>query len=43
MSEDRSDMHKRMKKRNRVMGLSLGAFVIIIAVVSFFKVKTGTP
>lgn len=37
------DMHEKMKKRNRVMGLSLGAFVIALAVISFFKVKVGAP
>lgn len=43
MSDDYSEMHKRMKKRNRALGLTLGAFVIIVAIVSFFKVQTGTP
>jgi len=43
MSEDHSDMHARMKKRNRVLGLSLGAVVILVAVFSFFKIKGLTP
>lgn len=38
-----SEMHQRMKKRNRVLGLSLGAFVILIAVISFFKIKALAP
>ncbi|SDE22177.1 MULTISPECIES: hypothetical protein [Kordiimonas] len=43
MSEDLSEMHKRMKKRNRVLGLSLAAFVILVAVFSYFKIKGLTP
>ncbi|WP_020400749.1 hypothetical protein [Kordiimonas gwangyangensis] len=38
-----SEMHQRMKKRNRVLGLSLAAFVILIAVISFFKIKALAP
>ncbi len=40
---DESEMHQRMKKRNRVLGLALGAFVILIAVISFFKIKALAP
>jgi hypothetical protein len=40
---DKSDMHSKMKKRNRVVGLSLGAFVIALAVISYFKVSVGAP
>ncbi|WP_262689532.1 hypothetical protein [Kordiimonas aestuarii] len=40
---DESEMHVRMKKRNRVLGLSLAAFVILIAVISFFKIKALAP
>ncbi|WP_417457760.1 hypothetical protein [Kordiimonas sp.] len=38
-----SEMHTRMKKRNRVLGLTLAAFVIIVAVVSFFKIGSLAP
>ncbi|WP_417461409.1 hypothetical protein [Kordiimonas sp.] len=38
-----SEMHARMKKRNRVLGLTLAAFVIIVAVVSFFKIGSLAP
>jgi len=41
--KDVSDVHTRMKKRNRVLGLSLAAFVITVAVVSFFKIKVLSP
>ena len=40
---DKSEMHTKMKKRNRAVGLSLFAFVILLAVFSYFKVKGLTP
>lgn len=42
MSE-KSDMHEKMKKRNRVVGLSLFAFVIALGVISYFRVKGLAP
>jgi len=42
MSED-SQMHIKMKKRNRVVGLSLFAFVIALGVISYFRIKGLTP
>ncbi len=38
-----SDMHARMRKRNRLLGLSLGAFVVILIVVSYFRIKGLAP
>lgn len=35
--------HEQMKKRNRVMGLSLFAFVIILGVVSYYRVGELMP
>ena len=40
---EHSEMHAKMKKRNRVLGLSLAAFVILVAVISFFKIKALAP
>lgn len=40
---EHSDMHEKMKKRNRAVGLTLFAFVIFVAVFSYFKVKGLTP
>lgn len=37
------DMHTRMRKRNRVLGLSLGAFVIALIVISYFRIRGLTP
>ncbi len=34
---------KRLKKRNRALGLSLFVFVILIGVVSYYKVMVATP
>lgn len=42
MSE-KSDMHEKMKKRNRVVGLSLFAFVVALGVISYFRVKGLAP
>jgi len=40
---DQTDMHTKMKKRNRVVGLSLFVFVIALGVISYFRVKGLTP
>jgi len=40
---DKSEMHSKMKKRNRVVGLSLFAFVIALGVISYFRVKGLAP
>jgi len=40
---DYSEMHARMKKRNRATGLALAALVIFIAVVSFYKIEVMSP
>lgn len=40
---DPTDMHKKMKKRNRVLGLSLFTFVIALGVISYFRVKGLAP
>lgn len=37
------DMHERMKKRNRVLGLSLGVFVVSLMVISYFRIKGLAP
>lgn len=37
------DMHEKMKKRNRVLGLSLAVFVIALGVISYFRVKGLAP
>lgn len=37
------DMHERMKKRNRVLGLSLGVFVVALMVISYFRIKGLAP
>jgi hypothetical protein len=43
-SEDREpDLHTRMRKRNRVLGLSLGVFVIALMIISYFRIKGLTP
>jgi len=42
MSE-KSEMHSKMKKRNRVVGLSLFVFVVALGVISYFRVKGLTP
>ncbi|WCL53652.1 MULTISPECIES: hypothetical protein [Kordiimonadales] len=41
--DDYSEMHARMKKRNRAVGLALAALVIFIGVVSFFKIEVLSP
>ncbi len=33
----------RMKKRNRVVGLSLAVFVVALGVISYFRIKGLTP
>jgi hypothetical protein len=38
-----SDMHAKMKKRNRLLGGSLAVFVIILIVVSYFRIKGLAP
>lgn len=40
---DKSEMHTKMKKRNRVVGLALFTFVIALAVISYFRVGELTP
>jgi len=40
---DQSSMHEKMKKRNRVVGLSLFTFVIALMVISYFRIKGLTP
>lgn len=37
------EVSKSVKKRNRVVGLSLFAFVIALGVISYFRVKGLTP
>ncbi len=37
------NMHEKMKKRNRVLGLSLAVFVIALGVISYFRVKGLAP
>lgn len=34
---------ERIRKRNRVLGLSLGAFVIALMIISYFRIKGLTP
>lgn len=34
---------ERVKKRNRVVGLSLAAFVVALGVISYFRIKGLTP
>lgn len=34
---------ERMKKRNRVVGLSLAIFVVALGVISYFRIKGLTP
>lgn len=45
MSDDDkySELHTKMKKRNRVLGASLFIFVISLAVISYFRIKGLTP
>ncbi|RMB04661.1 hypothetical protein [Eilatimonas milleporae] len=38
-----SDRHRQMQKRNRLLGGSLGVFVILLIVVSYFRIKGLTP
>jgi len=38
-----NEMHTKMKKRNRVVGLSLFIFVIALGVISYFRVKGLAP
>lgn len=40
---EQPDMAAKMKKRNRVVGLSLFVFVIALGVISYFRVKGLTP
>ncbi len=40
---DTSHRHQEMRKRNRMMGLALFAFVVILAVVSYFRVGALMP
>jgi hypothetical protein len=40
---DKSEMHTKMKKRNRVVGLSLLGFVIALGVISYFRAKGLAP
>lgn len=34
---------ERVRKRNRVVGLSLGIFVIALGVISYFRIKGLAP
>lgn len=34
---------ERQRKRNRVLGLALGAFVVALGVISYFRIKGLTP
>lgn len=40
---DKNDTEKALKKRNLVLGLSLFAMVVFIAVVSYYKIQVVTP
>lgn len=40
---EQTDMHAKMKSRNRVVGLSLFVFVIALGVISYFRVKGLAP
>jgi hypothetical protein len=40
---DKSEMHTKMKKRNRVVGLSLLVFVILLGVVSYYRMQGLNP
>ncbi len=40
---DKSEMHTKMKKRNRVVGLSLLVFMVVLGVVSYYRVKGLAP
>lgn len=39
----KSEMHTKMKKRNRVVGLSLFIFVVALGVISYFRIKGLAP
>ncbi len=41
--EKYSELHGKMKKRNRVLGLSLLIFVVALGVMSYFRIKGLTP
>ncbi|WP_374764396.1 hypothetical protein [Yunchengibacter salinarum] len=41
--DERSPMHKRMKRRNRALGLALAGLVIFIGVLSYFKIDVASP
>ena len=38
-----SEMHSKMRKRNMVFGAAMGVFVIILMIVSYFRIKGLTP
>ena len=40
---DRSELHTKMKKRNRVVGLALLGFAILLGVVTYFRIKGLAP
>ncbi len=40
---DMSHRHQEMRKRNRMLGVALFAFVIILAVVSYYRVGALMP
>jgi len=40
---NKSEMHTKMKKRNRVVGLALVAFAILLGVVTYFRIKGLAP
>lgn len=42
-NQSNDDMHEQMKKRNRVVGLSLAVFVVALAVISYFRIKGLAP
>jgi hypothetical protein len=40
---EHSEMHAKMKKRNRLLGGSLGIFVVVLIIVSYFRIKGLAP
>ena len=41
MVDERSEMHRRMKKRNYALGGALLAFVLLVFIFSLAKMKLG--
>lgn len=44
-NEDQTSVveEERVKKRNKVVGLSLGIFVIALGIISYFRIKGLAP